>query len=121
MKTIILNCDICGMDRGKKAFSSDFDLFLHLNCYSQNPIGRFNKDGQGHQLGILKLEHVCDGCARDIAETVIDRIAYLKEESECEECEGAGQRAFATDCHNFTPCPDCKATGRVSPTNKNKP
>ena len=74
MKTVILNCDICGMERGKKAFSSDFDLFLHLNCYAQNPIGRFNKDGKSSQLGILKLEHVCDSCGRDIANSVIDII-----------------------------------------------
>ena len=37
----------------------------------------------------------------------------MLEDGECEECEGQGQRAFAADCPNFTPCPDCNGTGKV--------
>jgi hypothetical protein len=32
---------------------------------------------------------------------------------ECEECEGNGQRAFAVNCGEYTPCVDCNGTGRV--------
>lgn len=32
---------------------------------------------------------------------------------ECEECEGTGQRAFAVNCPEYTPCVDCNGTGRI--------
>lgn len=36
---------------------------------------------------------------------------------DCEECEGTGQCAFAVNCGEFTPCPDCGGTGKIHPAN----
>ena len=34
--------------------------------------------------------------------------------TECEECEGTGQRAFAVNCPEYTPCVDCNGTGKIT-------
>lgn len=40
---------------------------------------------------------------------------WATSETECEECEGTGKRAFAVNCGEYTPCVDCGGTGRVAP------
>ena len=41
-------------------------------------------------------------------------------QNECEECEGTGQRAFAVNCPECTPCVDCNGTGKVTLASESK-
>jgi DnaJ-class molecular chaperone len=41
----------------------------------------------------------------------------ITNQTECQECEGTGQRAFAVNCPEYTPCVDCGGTGKI----KNSP
>jgi len=64
-------CDACHREVKEKYFRREFDLVIHSNMNSQNPL---RSVGLGAQYASLEMQDVCDSCLAAIGEAIVKTI-----------------------------------------------